>query len=132
MYWGVKVNIQKQPSRGVLRKICSENMRQIYRRTPVIKWTFKSCPPEVFLGKYVLKICGKFTGGHPSWKAISIKLLCNFIAIALRHRCSPVNLLHILPNTFYKNTSEGLLLSILKITISLPKSCEYTFSQQTK
>ena len=29
--------IQKQPSRGVLRKRCSENMQQIYRRTPMLK-----------------------------------------------------------------------------------------------
>ena len=29
-----KMNHQKQPSRGVLRKRCSENMQQIYRRTP--------------------------------------------------------------------------------------------------
>ena len=27
--------IQKQPSRGALRKRCSENMQQIYRRTPM-------------------------------------------------------------------------------------------------
>ena len=26
---------QKQPCRGVLRKRCSENMQQIYRRTPM-------------------------------------------------------------------------------------------------
>ena len=26
--------VQKQPSRGILRKKCSENMQQIYRRTP--------------------------------------------------------------------------------------------------
>ena len=29
------LHIQKQPSRGVLRKGCSENMQQIYRRTPL-------------------------------------------------------------------------------------------------
>ena len=28
--------IQKQPSRGVLAKRCSENMQQIYRRTPML------------------------------------------------------------------------------------------------
>ena len=28
---------QKQPSRGVLMKRCSENMQQIYRRTPMPK-----------------------------------------------------------------------------------------------
>ena len=31
---------QKQPSRGVLRKRCSENMQQIYRRTPMSKREF--------------------------------------------------------------------------------------------
>ena len=27
--------VQKQPSRGVLRKKCSENMQQIFKRTPM-------------------------------------------------------------------------------------------------
>ena len=31
---------QEQPSRGVLRKWCSENMQQIYRRTPMPKCDF--------------------------------------------------------------------------------------------
>ena len=31
---------QKQPSRGVPRKRCSENMQQIYRRTPIPKCDF--------------------------------------------------------------------------------------------
>ena len=31
---------QKQPSRDVLRKRCSENMQQIYRRTPMPKCDF--------------------------------------------------------------------------------------------
>ena len=53
----------KQPSRGFLKKRSSENMQQIYRRTP---------------------------------------LLCNIIEIALRHGCSPVNLLHILRTYFLK------------------------------
>ena len=30
-------NFEKQPSRGVLRKRCSENIQQIYRRTPMPK-----------------------------------------------------------------------------------------------
>ena len=69
---------QKQPSRGVLRKRCSENMQQIYRRTPMPK----------------------------------CDLLCNFIEIALRHGCSPVNLLHIFRPPFSKNTSGRLLLIV--------------------
>ena len=31
----------EQPSRGVLRKRCSENMQQIYRRTPMPNCDFK-------------------------------------------------------------------------------------------
>ena len=51
---------------------------------------FRSSHPEVFLGKGVLKICSKFTGEHPCQSAISIKLICNFMEITLRHGCSPV------------------------------------------
>ena len=69
-----------------------------------------SSPPEVLLGKLVLKICSKFTGEHPGQSAISVKLLCNLIQFALLHRCSPVNLLHIFRTSFPKNTSGGLLL----------------------
>ena len=36
----LKSNIQKQPSRGVPRKKCSENMQQIYRRTLIPKCDF--------------------------------------------------------------------------------------------
>ena len=32
--------IQKQPPKGVPRKRCSENMQQIYRRTPMPKCDF--------------------------------------------------------------------------------------------
>ena len=35
---------------------------------------------------------------------------CDFIEIALRHGCSPVNLLHISRTLFLKNTSGRLLL----------------------
>ena len=34
------VRLEKQPSRGVLRKRCSENMQQICRRTPMLKRDF--------------------------------------------------------------------------------------------
>ena len=77
--------------------------------------TFRSSPSEVFLEKGVLKICSKFTGEHPCRSAISISLLCNFIEIALRHGCSPVNLLHIFRASFFKNTSGGLLLNFVKL-----------------
>ena len=34
------LTIQKQPPRGVLKKKCSENMQQIYRRTQIPKCDF--------------------------------------------------------------------------------------------
>ena len=43
------------------------------------------------------------------------KVLCNFIEIALRHGCSPVNLLHIFRTAFLKNTSGQLLLLFLEM-----------------
>ena len=64
----------------------------------------------VFLTKFVLKICSKFTGEHPCRSVISIKFQSNFIEIILRHRCSPVNLLDICRTPTLKNMSEGLLL----------------------
>ena len=39
-------------------------------------------------------------------------ILCNFIEIALRHGCSPVNLLHIFRTSFPKKISGGLLLTM--------------------
>ena len=64
----------------------------------------------MFLGKDVLNICSKFTGEHPCQSAIC-ELLCNFIEIALWHRCSPVNLLHIFKTPFLKNTYGWLLVN---------------------
>ena len=70
----------------------------------------RSSPSEVFLGKGVLKIWSKFTGEHLYRSVISIKLLWNFIEIALQHECSSVNLLHIFRAPFSKNTYGWLLL----------------------
>ena len=67
----------------------------------------------MFLRKGILKICNKFTGEHPCQSVVPIKLLCNFIGIALRHACSPVNLLHIFRTPFPKNTSGGVLLKVM-------------------
>ena len=57
-----KKKTQKQPSRCVLRKRCSENMLQIY---------------------------SKFTGERPCQSVISINLQRNFIKITLRHVILP-------------------------------------------
>ena len=60
--------------------------------------------------KGICKIYSKLTREHPSLTVISIKLLCNFIEITLRHGYSPVTLQYIFRTSFPKNTSEGLLL----------------------
>ena len=38
---------QKQPHRGVLRKRCSENTQQIYRRTPMPKCDFNKVALQI-------------------------------------------------------------------------------------
>ena len=82
----------------------------------------ESSHPAEFLGKGALKICSKVTGEHPCRSAISIKLRRNFIEIALRHGCSPVNLLHIFRTPFVKNTS-GWLLKLMFYLYANEKTC---------
>ena len=73
---------------------------------------FRSWHPELFLGKGVLEICSKLTVEHPCRSVISMKLLFSFIEVALRHGCSPVNLLDIFRTPFTKNNSGRLFLNI--------------------
>ena len=41
-------NIQKQTSRGVRKKRCSENMQQIYKRTPMPKCDFNKVAQQLY------------------------------------------------------------------------------------
>ena len=41
-------NIRKQPPEGVPRKRCSENMQQIYRRTPMPKCDFNKAALQLY------------------------------------------------------------------------------------
>ena len=50
-------------------------------------------------------------------KCVSIKLLCNFKEIPLRHGCSPVYLLQIFRTPFPKDTSGWLLLVDVFLTV---------------
>ena len=75
--------MQKQPSRGALRKRCFENIQQIYSRTPMPKCDFNK-----------------------------VALQSNFIEITLPRGCSSVNLLRIFRIPFTKNTPERLLLAM--------------------
>ena len=47
--WQVGSFFQKQPFRSVLRKKCSENMEQIYRRTPLPKCDFNNVAKKLYL-----------------------------------------------------------------------------------
>ena len=78
--------------------------------TVCILYEFEKQPSRGVLRKRSLKICSKFTEEQPCRSVISIKLQSNFIEITLRHRCSPVNLLHTFRTPFPKNSSGRLLL----------------------
>ena len=80
----------------------------------------RSNPPEVLLGKGVLKICSKFTAEHPSWSAISIKLQSNFIEITLRHWCSPVNCCIFSEHLFLRTRLGGCFWSSAKGLLKIP------------
>ena len=92
------------------------NVYLFYHKIDLLCENFKSSPPEVFLGKGVPKISNKFTGEHPCRSAISKRLQSNFIEIAFRHVCSPVNLLHIFRTLFPKNTSGRLPLAVYRVS----------------
>ena len=95
--------------------LCQTSMMVLFFLQKTLALCFKtlskSSPPEVFLRKGVLEICSKFTGKSPYG-------LCNFIKITLRHRCFPVNLLHIFRKHFYEHTYGGLLLFVI-----FPEKC---------
>ena len=48
VYFEVKLFLQKQPPRGVLKKRCSENAQQIYRRTPIPKCDFNKNAKQIY------------------------------------------------------------------------------------
>ena len=52
--------LQKQPSKGVFNKMCSENIQQIYRRTPMPKRDFNKVAPLFGMG-VLLQICCIFS-----------------------------------------------------------------------
>ena len=71
--------VQKQPSRGVLRRRCSKNMHQIYRRTPMPKSDFNKVALQlyenhtstwVFSCKFVACFQNTFSQEH-FWKTAS-------------------------------------------------------------
>ena len=82
-------------------------MQRIYRRSPMLKCDFNKVAFQLY------------------WNCTSAWLFSckfaayfsNFIEIALQHGCSPLNLLHISRTPFPKNTSGGLLLTIVNLEL---------------
>ena len=78
--------------------------------TPNSHFNTEGALQRCFQEKVSSKYTASLNGEHPCQNVISIKLLCNFIEIAVWPEYSPVNLLYILRTLFPKNTCEGLLL----------------------
>ena len=113
------VIITWESNKFVYRNKFSNFRKNAKKKKKIVARSFRS---EVLLVKSVLKIWSKFTGEHPCRSVISIKLLCNFIEITLRHGWSPVHLLHIFRINFAKNTPGWLLLPSTRG--SLIQSCQ--------
>ena len=79
--------------------------------------------------KYAANIQGNTHAEVGCRSVILIKLLCNFIEIALQHGCSPVNFLHIFRTPFTKNTSAWLLLKYPTCVIPLQKYHPFFWKQ---
>ena len=110
--WFFLSNVQKQPSRGVLRKGALKIYSKFTGEHPCrsvisINLLINFFEITLWHWKDVLKICNKVTGKHPCQSVISIKLLSNFIEIKLRHGCSPVNLLQIFKHPSLRAHLEG-------------------------
>ena len=63
-FWLTSYELQKQPSRGVLRKRCSENMQQIDRRTPMPKRDFNKVTKQIHTSAWVFSY--KFAAYFPN------------------------------------------------------------------
>ena len=96
--------------RGIFSWISNITSLQKKVENMIYHFNSEATPPEMFLGKDVLKTCSKFTEEYPCQSVISIKLQSNFIEIALWHVCSPATLQHIFRTRFPMNNSGRLLL----------------------
>ena len=84
-------------------------------------YKYQKQPPRGVLRKTCSESMQQIYRRTPMLNVTSIRLLCNFIEITLRHGCSPVNLLSIFRTRFTKNTSGLLLLKYGKRNSDLDK-----------
>ena len=79
----IHFKLQKQPSRGVLRKRCSENMQQIFKKTPF---------PRITSGRLLLKLETSYNL-FTSWR-IFIDRKCTAALGSKQHYFTPKHLQH--------------------------------------
>ena len=93
---------------------------------------------QPFLRKGVRKMCSKFTGEHPCWSVILIKLLWNFMKwLGIKSYFNKFRIFHHVFNVLYhhrsnhirkfvirKNTSYELRVEILKARVKIQK-CKF-------
>ena len=81
---------QKQPTRGVLKKRCSENLQQIYRRTPMPKCDFSKVTLQLYWNhtsawvvccKFAVYFQNIFSKEH-IWVAASVFTLFSFFTVS--------------------------------------------------
>ena len=81
---------QKQPSRSVLRKRCSENMQQIYRTTPMPKCDLRTPRPKCDFNKVLRDGCSpvnlhifrtSFRGNTSGWLLLQLSYYANVEAV---------------------------------------------------
>ena len=101
----------------LLYQIIFQQLRCYEQKKPSIGILIRRCSENM------QQICRK----QRCRRVISIKLLCNFIEITLRHGCSPVNLLHIFRTALRKNTYGGLL----RYGVTLVKKCNKPLQQKS-
>ena len=96
----------------IFRKISTQNI--LIPRSPLSKFR------KMFQSGHLLNLDSNKKQKQPPRgvlkKWCSENMQSNFIEIALRHECSPVNLVHIFRTLFPNNTSRRLLLKKLNIS----------------
>ena len=112
---------QRQPSRGVPRKRCSEHILQIYRRIPLVKVRFQyistlrhGCSPLNFLHIFRTSFYKNTSGGMLLENALAetfnyyyVKLVEKYCKINWRWECYP-SIIEIRENLTFTQSSEGL------------------------
>ena len=101
---------QKQPPRGIPRKRCSENMQQIYKRTPMPKCDFNKVAKQLYWNHTLAWVFSCKFGAifrTPFTKNTAGRLLLSFPKIISVHRKISKKL------SFVANFSENHLMKII-------------------